>query len=430
MGRMSRILAGLFFSPLAVVWCQLPPPRTVAQHLTEEVESPAGTVAAINGVRSVSGGVVFVNDRASRRVIMLDDHLRTVKVVLDATAATGALYGQFGTHLIAMGGDSTMFVDAASRSIVVFDAQGRVVRRSAVPSHADLEQLLLGNPAFDLRGRLVYRGRGRSQRELLRFADSRRTAQPDTAPILRVDLVAGQIDTLGFVRIFQPREQVFGMGDPWIHPVLNPAPTVDEWTLLPDGRVAIVRGADYRVEFVDSTRAVVRGASIPIVAQPLDRAGKLALLDSSRAMRARMLAAGLPIGREVAPLPDAVFFSAPGIRVISHIGSSVGRAGGDEPADSSVWASVDELPDRLPAFLPGGIHGDVDGNTWVQRLAFPPKDGGLAYDVIGPLGQIVDRVEVPAGSAVVGFASSGVVLLARPDASGLHLVRGRYTPRK
>lgn len=427
MERTSRIVAALLISPFAAVWCQQPQVTSAERRLVSDVESPSGTVAAINGVRVVAGGAVFVNDRASRRVIMLDDRLRIVKVVLDGTAATGALYGQLGTHLIAMPGDSTMFVDAASRSLIVFDAQGRVVRQGAVPPTAQLGQLLLGNPAFDARGRLIYRGRGRSSYELYRLTPSGWSAQLDTTPILRLDLVTGHIDTLAFVRIFQPREDVLDLGNAVrMRPVLNPAPIVDEWTVLRDGRIAIVRGAEYRVDFVNSSGTLARGTPIPVPAQRLDHAAKLALLDSSRAARARMLAAGLPLGREVAPLPGAVFYSAPGILVVSSdTGSSVTPGGRTEPADSTVWASVDELPDRLPMFPPGGIHADVDGDVWVQRLEFPQSDGGMTYDIIGPSGQIADRVTVPRGSAVVGFAASGVVLLARRDESGLHIVRAR-----
>lgn len=426
----ARTLLALLISAPVVASAQQTPASPVAQPLVVEAETAPGTVSAINGVRAVAGGAVFLNDRANRRVIMLDERLRITKVVIDATPATGALYGQLGARVIAMPGASTMFVDGASRSLVVFDARGNIVRRSAVTSGAELELLLTGAPAFDAQGRLVNRGRGRLP-AALRQPTTGAPKQPDTVPILRMAIATGRMDTLAFVRIHLPREESYYVGGmEWIQPVLNPAPTVDEWTLLSDGRLAIVRGSDYHVDFVDASKSLEKGSPIAVVAQRLDSVAKVAVLDSSRAMRARMLAAGLPLGREVAPLPGAVFYSAPGIRVMtSDSGMTVQQGTRKEPVDSSVWVSTDELPDRLPLFLPGGVRADLDGNVWVERLTYP-RGGGAVYDVIGPSGRIVARALAPEGAGVVGFAGSDVALLARRDASGLHLVRAHYAPTK
>jgi len=69
----------------------LPPastPRTI------EAEAPRGTVEALNAVRPLADGRVLVNDRAHRRVILLDRGLRLERVVPNASPATGAHYGR------------------------------------------------------------------------------------------------------------------------------------------------------------------------------------------------------------------------------------------------------------------------------------------------------------------------------------------------
>lgn len=139
-----------------------------------DTETDLSTVAAINGVRVLSGGRVLVNDRAMRRVLMLDSRLRPIKAVLDATPASGALYGFTGGRLLAMPGDSTLFVDGASRTFTVLDPEGRVVRRDRAPAAVNLNEFFFGAPLIDGRGRLLYRGGGFSQRELFELSSRRR----------------------------------------------------------------------------------------------------------------------------------------------------------------------------------------------------------------------------------------------------------------
>jgi hypothetical protein len=49
--------------------------------------------------------------------------------------------------------------------------------------------------------------------------------------------------------------------------------------------------------------------------------------------------------------------------------------------------------------------------------------GGLVYDVINREGVLVDRLQLPTGYALVGFAPGKVVFLSNRDAQGPHLSR-------
>ncbi|HYD54457.1 MAG TPA: hypothetical protein VEA99_17620 [Gemmatimonadaceae bacterium] len=399
--------------------------------LVEDDVTLPGVVAAINGVRTVRGGAVFVNDRANRRLVMLDGTLRLRRVVLDATPATGGGYGRFATRLIALSGDSTGFLDGASRTLTVIDAEGRVARRMTVPPEADLDALLRSSPTVDARGRLVYRGRGLSQRELLQMGELGVRATPEEVPLLRLDLATGRVDTAATLQIYQQQEKLVPVANGVsVQPVLHPAPTVDEWAMLSDGRIAVVRGAEYRVEFIAADDRIEGGEPVREPRPALDVTAKSALLASSRATRRAMMAAGYPLGREVAPLPGAVFLSAPGTCVVTRAsdGKEVAPIFGCGDAAADEWVRPDEVADRLPAFLPGAVRADADGRAWVQRITLDAADNGLLHDVIGSSGQRIDRVRLPVGTVIVGFLANGGVLLATRDRGVLRLRRARYVP--
>lgn len=401
------------------------PPRALAP---AEAESPERLLAAINGVRATSRGTIFVNDRAARHVVMLDRDLSPVRMVIDASPATGGLYGLYATRMFAMPGDSTLFLDNSSETFTVLDPEGRIARRVPVPSipvRQDLVHVLSGTPAFDGRGRLVYRALGRSQRALIEMGQSGTRTKPERVPLLRLDLATGHLDTATVVQIYQQREVILHqVSRTSFMPLLHPAPTVDEWAMLSDGTIAVVRGEDYHVDFIRSDGALVSGAPIPYPARDLGPADKVALLDSSRAVRTRMLAAGLPLGREVAPLPGAVFHSAPPVLVADDGNPAPTAAASSPPPDQ--WVSPEEIPNRLPVFSAGSVRTDADGNLWVQTIRFTQERGGFVYDVIDRSGVLVDRVQVPFGASIVGFAPGGAVLLARRDGNSLRLARARH----
>jgi hypothetical protein len=407
-------------------------PRELAR---VEAESPQGLLVAINAVRVTSRGAIFVNDRASRRVIMLDPDLRPVKTVIDDSPATGGFYGQFATRLFAMPGDSTVFLDSQSGTFVVIDPQGRVARHvplERITGRAALEHVYAAVPAFDARDRLVYRAAGRSQHELFALARSSVKTEAEALPLLRLDLLNGRVDTATSVRMYQQREvpQRGLDGRTWSMPALNPAPTVDEWTMLADGTIAVVRGEDYHIDFIGPDGGLVKGAPIPYPPRELSSRDKVALIDSSRAVRARMLAAGIPLGREVAPLPGAVFHSAPPVTVMT-LGNAVVGVGTEPPQGQprDEWVSPDELPDRLPVFSAGSVRADADGNIWIQTVHFTQERGSFVYDVVNRSGALVDRVQVPAETSLVGFGPDGVVLLAQRTADAVKLVRAHHVVR-
>jgi hypothetical protein len=116
------------------------------------------TFGAILGVRQLPNGSLLVNDAGRRRLVMLDPTMQKASVVIDSTAGAANSYGPRPAPLIAYLGDSSLFVDAASSSLLVIDPKGAVSRVMSAPKPGDLR--FLGNsPAYvDDKGRLLYRG--------------------------------------------------------------------------------------------------------------------------------------------------------------------------------------------------------------------------------------------------------------------------------
>jgi hypothetical protein len=89
----------------------------------------------------------------------------------------------------------------------------------------------------------------------------------------------------------------------------------------------------------------------------------------------------------------------------------------------------EELPDYRPAFTAGAVRADADGRLWIRATQPKPVAGGIVYDIVSRSGEIVDRLQIPTGHTLVGFAPGGIVYLWVRDATGVHLEQVRLNPR-
>jgi hypothetical protein len=84
-----------------------------------------------------------------------------------------------------------------------------------------------------------------------------------------------------------------------------------------------------------------------------------------------------------------------------------------------------DLSDYRPAFASGAMRAGMDGRLWVRTIPTKPLAGGPEYDVIDSSGALVERVALPVGTTIVGFASGDIVYLGVRDAAGTRLVRAK-----
>ena len=389
--------------------------------------------AAVAAVRVLSTGEVLVNDPVKRVIVLLDTMLAVRKVVADSTPTTSRAYGSSAAGLFAFRGDSTIFVDAGSMAMIVVDPIGTLTRVIAAPSRGDVGYLLSGtfsNPGVDARGRLVYRrppsfGTPPKMSAQDTIFDS---IGPDSVPLVRFDLGTRQLDTIAHLRIAPERfRTVRTKTSVSSDRVFDPLPIVDEFAVLPDGRIAIMRGREYRLDIIGEDGQLRRVEKAPYDWQRLSDEDKMRIIDSARvAMEARRAASASTSSGAPAPSGGGNYVVTTTITVdASGARQAPGPSPGARALPPLVFALPGELSDYRPAFAATAVRADAQGRVWVRTIPTKPDPKGITYDVMGTDGKRVDRVIVPLGTTIVGFGPNGVVLLAARDAKGTRLIRLR-----
>jgi hypothetical protein len=462
----KQTVSSRIFSSLIALGCVAAP---VVAHSQRPALRPLGKAVAtseplssVSAIRALSNGNVLVNDPIKRQVLLLDPSMKVIRIVADTTSKTQHAYGTVDGGLVPYHGDSTLFVDPASYSMLVIDAAGDVVRVIAAPRPAEVSALLGpprgGNAGFDANGDLVYRNNASFSFRGLRGRDQTdQTAAPppqapDTTPIVRFNLATRKEDTAAFVHVATTKLKWIKIdGNERIAPVINPIQVVDDWAIRPDGVIAIVR-KNYHVDFVDNNGSKSSGPLIPFPWERLNDSAKVAIIDSVKALRSAAFApradsasrrdtAGRDTAQRQRIVPGFGGGAGGGGFAIGFGGRGGGRGGfgGRTPPQNGSNAAVTaarnaaltiqfvepkELPDYKPAFASGAVHADAEGKLWVRIITQDTSSTtGPAYDVIDKSGKLVDCVSTPVGTTIAGFGPDGAVYLGVRDKAGVHLVR-------
>ena len=441
-------------------------PKVVLRQLPAATATSTDSLGSVAAVRQLPNGNVLVNDQARRRVVLMDPTMKVIGLVADSTSSTNNAYGVRPGGLLPYRGDSTLFIEPAGLSMLVIDPAGKIIRTMAAPRANDVNFLVggqFGNPGFDTQGRLVYRTmdfgfRGMRMQPGQPFVPP--PPPPDSSALVRFNLATRKLDTVSFFKIPKSGMQMSqdANGQMRMSITMNPLPVVDDWAVLSDGTVAIVRGRDYHVDFIGDAGTTV-AEKIPYDWQRMTDDDKSRFLDSAKvaiektraavaaggpgaaaAMQNGMQALGgggggapqMVMVRERAdgPPPPA---GPPGSGTAAGGAAAGGAPGGTVRADGGGaggfqvppinMVPISELPDYKPVFGNGAVRADMDGRLWVRTIPTKVTTGGAIYDIIDKSGKLVDRVQVPAGTTIAGFGRGGVVYLGIRDTTGLHIQR-------
>jgi hypothetical protein len=426
---------------------QLPPVRPLGPVLSSSTEP----FASVTAVRALPGGRVILHDLTGRRVVLLDSTLKTVTVIADSTSATGNAYGSRLGGLIAFRGDSTLFVDPSSLSMLVIDPNGKIVRTMAAPLPNEVNALIggqNGTPGFDAQGRLVYRAQFRMTPAMMQKAMAPGAFEmpqlPESSFVVRVDLKTRKVDTAATFRI--PKINVNATRDDngriTVVNTVNPMPWTDDWALLSDGTLAIVRGQDYRVDLVGADGKTTHAAKLEFDWQRLTDEDKMKIIDSTRTAIEKQRAAQLAALQQAAGIDSKASAdtgkASSRMRPQADGGGTfnivIGGRGGDGGGPGAMptgftlppmqFTAPSDMPDYRPVFRQGASRGDADGNLWIRTSKM--VNGGAVYDVINNKGELTDRVLVPPGRVIAGFGPGGVVYMGVTDGFITHLERARF----
>lgn len=449
--RIALLLA-LSLTPLTALRAQQAPvtqPPPVRQ-IGAVTAVSRDSMSAVSTAVEVAGGRVLVNDILGHRVLLFDSTLGAATIVADSDPASPNAYGARPGTLMPFHGDSALLITPASLSMLVLSPEGQIARVMAMPPSGGgglpaLIGNIFGTPGFDARGRLVFFAPVRMQFRGPAAGNGGPTAiePPDTAYVVRFDFATRTLDTAGVIHIPHSRSSFNrdDKGQVHITTVAFPPPVVDDWAVTSDGRLAVVRGRDYHVDWLGADGAWSSSPKMPYGWERLDDERKTALIDSTAtamqaimdSMPARMQRAeggAAPAANGARTATRSAAPAAGGGMVMVFAGPGGGDGPGSGPprtvsisVPTVVKADLADVPDYRPAFGQGSVRADRGGNLWIRTSTV--IDGRPVYDIVNPRGELTERVQLPQFRTIAGFGN-GVVFLGVRDADGvMHLERAR-----
>ena len=330
-------------------------------------------LAHVSAARELADGRVLITDAKTPALLILDP--RT-----GATSPLGSL-GPGPNQYVTPGGlyggpdGTTLLLDRGQTRTMTISATGEFKGTKSIAEHGksgssdeDIDQ-----QRIDARG-FAY------------FLDNpfgRKLAGTDKreASIVRFEPVTQRKETVATVQL--PEMRTITDGPMTFGRVVVGSPA-DGWGVAPDGRVAVVRAAPYRVEWYGTDGKVAGGPPVPFDPLPITEADKQA-----------------------------------------HAAARRG-AGGSVSASSSSGATMDankiptEFAATKPPFTPADVIVSPDSRVWVMRTR-PLATQEILYDVFDRAGRRIDRIELPAGSRIVGFGPSSIYVRHNDGAAGCEL---------
>jgi len=351
----------------------------------------------VSGVRELRDGRVIVADAREKTVQLIDLKAGTATKI----GREGSGPGEFALpiRLLALPGDTSAVYDPLNRRYLLIGPDGKVGGFASYEAQASGSgPIRLTIPrTVDARGRLYSVGPS------FNINPNGPTSSADSAPILRLDRTTKKTDTVAFVHIPPATVTTSGGGRGQNVSVRagggNPFAATDEWAVMPDGRVAVVRVKDYHVDWYAPNGQKTSGPAIAYA--------KIKVTDEDKKQyRERAASAGTAIMMTQRVGPGGTSSSA-----------SVGAPTNGQLPEPTDW------PDVKPAFTANAAMGAPNGQVWVLRTR-SAKDKIPTYDVFDASGKVVSRVALPATTRLVGFGN-GTVYLARSDEDDLQYLQ-RY----
>ena len=324
-------------------------------------------------------GRIVVVDRGDELLAIADFARGTVTRI--GRVGGGPEEYRFPGRLVPMGGDSLIVADDGNNRLAVLGPDLRIHRVTS--GNAPGRPTELTPRAVDSKGRFYAVIPG--------WALSTRGEEPDSLPLVRFVPGAKPVETVARLK-GSPRPPPPPRRDRPTYPVLVFAPG-DAWAATPAGRVAIVRAADYRVEWIEPDGRRTTGPSVawkPIAVVDRDRydftRGTLATTGTS--------------GKGGVDRPPG------GLSAVSA-DMLTDKAIGELVANTRFAKTKGAFTDAAPIIAP-------DGSLWVERST--PAGASSTWVVFDGRGRPSASWQLPAGRRLAGIGRGRVYLVATdPD---------------
>ena len=341
----------------------------------------------IASVRELRDGRVMVVDRRDR-VVMLVDFRRGMATAVGREGTGPGEYTQPG-RLFSLPGDTTAIYDGPARRFVLVGPEGKTGDAFRMDIATGASQRRGGVPRWsDTQGRVFTEGSVYAVGEL-RAADS--------TAITRFARGAAKGDTLAYVHLDKESIVVRETPDGGVN-VSNGVRAFasrDDWVALPDGGVAVVRVADYHVDWYSPSGVRSAGPAVRTPRLPVTEADKEQAKNERLAAMRGAMTRSRP-GASAAPAPEAM-------RAVMEL----------------------TFPDFKPPFEVGSALARPNGEVWVLRSR-PASDPIPVYDVFTRAG-LIGRVEFPRSTRLIGFGNATLYTVRLDDDDLQHLEQWRLT---
>lgn len=386
-------------------------PRTLpaAEVTFEEPFSQIG----VGGVRELRDGRVIVADPRDKVVSVID--FRTGSSTSIGREGSGPQEFGMPMRVYAAPGDTTFVFDPLNSRYLMIGPDAKPINTFRAEVDAPAPRPAAGSPQgpqisspAGLMGRTTdARGRIYAEGTSVTFGPNG-PIPADSVPVLRYDRATRRLDTLAYVKVPKSNTQLSGSGGNQRMMIggANPLLPRDEWTVFPDGRVAIVRANDYHVDWVlpDGSRRSSRAIAYTPV---------------------RMNAAEI---RYEEGLRNAARANSMSISMSNNNGQVTRSAQMGAPAGAPPLEPLTDWPEVKPAFRSGfaSVMARPNGELWVRRTENAQARGTL-YDVITPQGTVSHQVRIPDGWTLVGFGNNTIYTTRKDEDDLVYLQRHTAT---
>jgi hypothetical protein len=334
----------------------------------------------ISGIRELPGNKAVVADRGEQKLMMVNFGTGAVTPISRKGGGPGEY--QFPASVFPGPGNETWIGDPLAGKVHVVSPDGKIPTALLPPASENGIGLSMPR-GVDAAARLYFQGMPRPDAG---------SGAMDSVSIIRWDPKAKRVDTLGKVPSGMTVNTSGSSGNSMRVMISSkPWTAAPAWGALPDGRVAVVQPAPYRVDVIGANKMVTRGPAQPYT--PI----KVTAAERTAYREAQKNSSGFSISRSV---------GGPG-------------GGGTSISTARPPASAQEIPDSdFPATMPpfsgqNSVQVSPEGEIWVLRTR-PASDKAPKYDIFNSAGQLIGKATLKPNSSVVGFGS-GVVYVARQD---------------
>jgi len=376
------LLLGFSGTSAPLVAQQIPEQKLTRADATYPIE-----FSSIRGLLELPDGKVLLSDG-------IDETLLRFSMAggkIDTIGRTGQGPGEYkGPDLLfSISNGGVLLLDLGNGRLTMFDRDLKYRDSKSIARGSPQEGLMMIIPrAADARGGIYFEhtalGPGGAGR-------------PDSSQIIRYDPTTEAFDTVAAVKRETVKVSTSGSAQNRSVSMRSiPFSPRDAWAVARDGRIAIARAADYRLEWVTPARAARVGPANTWRPVPIKQAEKLEW-----------------VGQSSDGVAIAVSNNNGQMSVTMQRGGM--RMGGNAPPDTE----NQDWPEAKPPFVSNGAWVSPAGEAWVERSA--PAGSGRVFDIFGDNATLVRRVVLPEGRRLMGFGN-GVIYTRRSTEDDLQIL--------